>query len=298
MRHLLSITDLTPSEIDALLYEARQIEAGSNYHKVMQGSILATYFLEASTRTRISFEVAMFNLGGSVTSCPNAKNDSSASKREVLRDTVRVLGHYRNVAGIVIRHGEGFDIYNAAKFSPIPLINAGNFTDEHPSQTLVDFHYLLKRYKTLDLNYLICGDLKNGRTIHSLIKGLNLFGVKNIYIYSPNDLGLPDEYNPGLICKKINSITEVLPIIDVLYATRIQEERITPESYTAFMANYCIDNNTLDKMKPSASVLHPLPRVGELPFEIDENEHSAYFDQAAGGPEVRMAIIQMLCLKH
>lgn len=265
----------------------------------LHGRILATVFYEPSTRTRFSFESATFKLGGEVISTENADQFSSAIKGETIEDTIRIVGGYADF--IVLRHHEVGTAEKAAGVSSVPVINAGDGSGEHPTQALLDIYTIKKELKTIDnLKIALIGDLLNGRTIHSLIHLISLCKNAEVFLVSPAELNLPDEYKSFLRSKKIkfaefNKLDEILPIVDVLYVTRIQKERFKSMAFYNQIKDYFIvDADTLKLLNKKAIIMHPLPRVNEITREVDLDVRAAYFRQAKNGMYVRMALLKLI----
>jgi len=263
-----------------------------------KGKVMATLFYEPSTRTRLSFESAMHRLGGSVITVADPKT-SSIKKGESIADTVRVLERYADI--IVMRTPMEGSAKVAAEYSSVPVINGGDGTHQHPTQTLLDIYTMKRKFgKVEGLNVLLCGDLKFGRTSHSLAYALAKLGA-NIMAVSPPGLELPDwllehlkqEY--GITVKQSSDIEELIGDADVLYVTRVQKERFLSEKeYLKVKGSYFINKKLLEKAKKDMIVMHPLPRVNEIDYNIDDDERAFYFDQAGNGVPVRMALIAML----
>lgn len=295
LRHLLQPFDLTREETEKLLAVAAEIERDPvAYQDVAARKRIATLFYEASTRTRLSHETAMQKLGGSVIGFPSA-NVSSVSKGETIEDTTRVVNCYADI--IAMRHPQAGAPMIAAKYSRVPIINAGDGGNEHPTQTLLDMFTIQKRLGRLD-NFTIgfCGDLKFGRTVHSLAKSLTRYeNVKFVFI-SPDELRMPKE----LITDKMDytetdSLEGAIGGLDILYMTRIQQERFESEAeYLKFKGVYVLDGEKMKLAKPNMAVLHPLPRVDEITLEVDDDPRAAYFEQIYSGLHVRMALIMAL----
>lgn len=290
---LVSISDYSKDDILALLASAANFEANPN-RKTLNEKVIATLFFEPSTRTRLSFETAVIRLGGSIIGFSDAAT-SSSSKGETLNDTIRMVSSYADA--IVMRHPlEGAARY-AAEVSPVPIINAGDGANQHPSQTLLDMYSILKTQGSLE-NLTIClvGDLKYGRTVHSLIMAMSHFRPRFIFI-SPIELKMPDEYK--VFCKKRNiSYTEVLELnenfndADILYMTRVQKERFQDlMEYERVKNIYTLKSDMLANTKKNLRILHPLPRVTEIDPDVDTNEKAYYFEQAQNGLYVRQAIL-------
>ncbi len=300
MRHLIDSTDLSVAEIDDILDLAQKIiDNRAAYSEMCKGKKLATLFYEPSTRTRLSFEAAMMELGGNVLGFSSA-DDSSVSKGESVGDTVRVVGCYADI--IAMRHPKEGAPMRASMVSPVPIINAGDGGHNHPTQTLTDL-LTLKRERGQLGNFTIglCGDLKFGRTVHSLIKALSRYEGINYVLIAPTELKLPgylikDVFEAeGLPYKEVLTMEEVMPELDVLYMTRVQKERFFNEAdYVRLKDTYILDKKKLKTAKPDLSILHPLPRVNEIAPEVDEDPRACYFRQALNGKFVRMALMLKL----
>lgn len=300
MRHLIDPWDLTKKETDNLLRLAGEIEDDmEEYREVAKGKILATLFYEPSTRTRLSFETAMLNLGGKVIGFP-ASNVSSASKGETVADTIRVLGCYANIAAM--RHPKEGAPFVASMYSPIPVINAGDGGHNHPSQTLLDMYTIQKRLGRIhDFTIGFCGDLKFGRTVHSLVKSLSRYENIRFVFISPTELKVPDYVIKDYLTKsgheweEVESLEDVIGDLDILYMTRVQKERfMNEEEYIRLKDTYILDAEKMKMAKEDMAVLHPFPRVGEIKMEIDADPRAAYFEQVQNGVYMRMAIIMTL----
>jgi aspartate carbamoyltransferase catalytic subunit len=300
MRNLVNILDLSVEEIDELVKCADDImENPEMYSDACRGKILGTLFFEPSTRTRLSFTSAMMGLGGSVLGFSQA-NSSSVSKGETVADTIRMVDAYSDI--IVMRHPrEGAPIV-AAEVAEVPIINAGDGGHFHPTQTLTDLLTIKKKKGRFDnLIVGICGDLKYGRTVHSLISALSRYeGVKFVLI-SPEELKLPDyvkdEYLFGGGCEFVetDSLESAIPSLDILYMTRIQGERFeSKEEYERLKDSYILNAEKLVSAKEDLSIMHPLPRVNEISVDVDDDPRADYFDQAKYGRYIRMALILML----
>jgi aspartate carbamoyltransferase catalytic subunit len=265
----------------------------------LRGRILATLFFEPSTRTRFSFEAAMQKLGGGVLTAENARTNSSATKGESISDTVRVVSAYANV--IAIRHYEEGAAEAASKISPVPIINAGDGSGEHPTQALADIYTIKKELGWLNgLRVALVGDLLYGRTIHSLLPMLSLYSGLTIDLISPSQLRLPLRYREYLTEKGIpfhegEKLEGVIEQADVAYITRVQSERFASrEEYDAVKDVYVIDAEMANRMKPEAIIMHALPRVNEISPDVDSNARAAYFRQAKNGLYIRMALLKYL----
>lgn len=290
---LVSITDYNKEEILAILESAKDYEANPN-RKSLDGKVIATLFFEPSTRTRLSFETAVIRLGGSVIGFSDAST-SSSSKGETLSDTIHMVSCYADA--IVMRHPlEGAARY-ASEVSPVPIINAGDGANQHPSQTLLDLYSILKTQGTLEnLNICMVGDLKYGRTVHSLLQAMSHFNPTFKFI-APEELSMPQEYKE--FCRK-NKIpfSESIHLndnfndADILYMTRVQKERFQDlMEYERVKNVYTLNNEMLENTKPNLKILHPLPRVNEINVDVDKNEKAYYFQQAQNGLYIRQAIL-------
>ena len=299
MRHLIDPLDFTQQEITTLLDLADRIhDDPAAYQDVATHKKLATLFYEPSTRTRLSFEAAMLNLGGHVLGFPS-ENVSSASKGESVADTIRVVSCYADI--VAMRHPKEGAPLRASRYSRIPVINAGDGGHQHPTQTLTDLMTIRRRKGRLDdLTIGLCGDLKFGRTVHSLINALVRYeGIKFIFI-SPEELKIPDYVTDmlrekGIPFQEVIRLEDVMPELDLLYMTRVQKERFfNEEDYVRLKDFYVLTPEKMELAKPDMLVLHPLPRVNEISVEIDDDPRAAYFKQAQFGVYVRMALILTL----
>ena len=299
MRHLIDPLDFTQQEITTLLDLADRIhDDPAAYQDVATHKKLATLFYEPSTRTRLSFEAAMLNLGGHVLGFPS-ENVSSASKGESVADTIRVVSCYADI--VAMRHPKEGAPLRASRYSRIPVINAGDGGHQHPTQTLTDLQTIRSLHG--DLNHFtigLCGDLKFGRTVHSLINALVRYeGIKFIFI-SPEELKIPDYVTDmlrekGIPFQEVIRLEDVMPELDLLYMTRVQKERFfNEEDYVRLKDFYVLTKEKMELAKPDMLVLHPLPRVNEIAVEIDDDPRAAYFKQAQFGVYVRMALILTL----
>jgi len=297
-RDIISIKDFSREEIDYILETAAAMEpiakTGSD---MLKGKILATLFFEPSTRTRLSFESAMHKLGGSTIGFAEAEI-ASVKKGENLADTVRVVENYADV--IAVRHPLEGAARLAAEFAEAPIINAGSGAEEHPTQALLDLYTIVKEKGKIDgLNIALIGDLRYGRTVHSLAYALSLYDVK-LYLVSPETLRMRKEVLRTLRDKKVeviekNRVEEIIGDADVLYVTRIQKERFPdPAEYAKVKGSYKIDLETLKDAKEDMIILHPLPRVDEIAPEVDSTPHAKYFRQVWNGIIVRMALLALI----
>ncbi len=299
MRHLMSPLDFSTEELDRLFTLAEDIaNTPSRYAHACEGKKLATCFYEPSTRTRLSFESAMLNLGGSVLGFSDA-NSSSASKGESVSDTIRVISCFADICAM--RHPKEGAPMVAASRSSIPVINAGDGGHQHPTQTLTDLLTIRAIKKRLD-NFTIglCGDLKFGRTVHSLINALVRYDNIHFVFISPEELTIPDYIiemlrDKNVSFQEVRKLEEVMPDLDILYMTRVQKERFfNEEDYVRLKDYYILDKEKMELAKSDMIVLHPLPRVNEISVEVDDDPRAVYFRQVQYGVYVRMALLLTL----
>lgn len=300
MRHMLNPLDFSVEEINHLLTLASDIEHNlSKYAHVCDGKKLATLFYEPSTRTRLSFESAMLSLGGSVLGFSSA-NSSSAAKGESVADTIRMISCYADIAAM--RHPKEGSALVASLHSRIPVINAGDGGHQHPTQTLTDLMTIRSLKGRLDnLTVGLCGDLKFGRTVHSLINAMVRYPDIRFVLISPDELKVPEYIREDVLrannieFKEVNNLDDAMPELDVLYMTRVQKERFfNEEDYVRLKDCYILDKAKMKLAKDDMYVLHPLPRVNEISTEVDDDPRAAYFKQAQYGVYVRMALIMTL----
>lgn len=297
MRHCLDTTDLTVQEIDELVELAMDIIANKEkYSEICKDKKLATLFFEPSTRTRLSFEAAMMELGGNVIGFSEA-NSSSASKGESVGDTIRVVSCYADI--IAMRHPiEGAPRVASYK-SLVPVINAGDGGHSHPTQTLTDLLTIFREKGRFDnLTIGLCGDLKFGRTVHSLIKAMCRYSNIKFVLISPKELGVPDYIKTDYLNEKgieyieTEKMEEAMPSLDILYMTRIQRERFFSEDeYLKHKDAFILSPDKLENAKSDLTIMHPLPRVNEITTEVDNDPRAKYFEQAMNGKYIRMALI-------
>lgn len=300
MKHLIDIKELSVEEIDELIKVAKNIIAHPNeYHEKCKYKKLATLFFEPSTRTRLSFEAAMMELGGNVIGFSEASS-SSASKGESVSDTVKIVGGYSDI--IAMRHPkEGAPLVASLK-SDVPIINAGDGGHNHTTQTLTDLLTISCEKNRLDnLTIGLCGDLKFGRTVHSLITAMSRYKNIKFVLISPEELKLPEYVKEDILDKnniqyvETNDIEEYLGDLDILYMTRVQKERFfNEEDYLRLKDYYILNKEKLEKAKKDLCILHPLPRVNEISVEVDDDPRACYFKQARYGKYIRMALILKL----
>ncbi len=300
MRHLIDIQDLTPVEIDELIASANDIiENPSRYADACRGKKLATLFFEPSTRTRLSFEAAMYELGGNVMSVAGG-NSSSAAKGESVADTAKTVSCYADI--IAMRHPKEGAPLVASMNASIPVINAGDGGHNHPTQTLTDLFTISREKGRLrDLTVGFCGDLKFGRTVHSLISALSRYTGIKIVLISPTELKLPSYITTDVLQKKniayeeTTDLSSALPSLDILYMTRVQRERFfNEEDYLRLKDSYILTPDKLKTAREELSIMHPLPRVNEISVAIDDDPRACYFKQVYNGKIIRMALILKL----
>ena len=299
MRHLINITDFSVDEITAVLNLADKMIADPKaYGDCMRGRILATLFFEPSTRTRLSFESAMLTLGGQVLGFAGA-DSSSTTKGETLTDTIRVVSSYCDI--IAMRHPKEGAPMAAGLCSSVPIINAGDGGHNHPTQTLTDLMTIRREKGRLDHMVVgLCGDLKFGRTVHSLIGAMSRYPGVQFVLISPPELRVPDYIlraldEQSIPYHEVESMEEAMPELDVLYMTRVQKERFFNEAdYIRLKDTYILDPEKLQSAKKDLRILHPLPRVNEISTRVDADPRAVYFKQARNGRFVRMALIKTL----
>ena len=300
MKHLIDILDLSREEIERLIDVSLDIIANRDKYKdACRGKKLATLFYEPSTRTRLSFEAAMYELGGNVLGFSEA-NSSSVSKGESVSDTARIVGLYADV--IAMRHPKEGAPLVASRVAGVPVINAGDGGHNHPTQTLADLLTIRREkggFENLTVGF--CGDLKFGRTVHSLLSALSRYAGVRFVLISPEELRLPDYLISDVIEKngipyvETRHLDEVMPELDILYMTRVQKERFFNEAdYLRLKDSYILTSDKLKAAKPTLSVMHPLPRVNEIAQEVDDDPRACYFRQAENGKYIREALILSL----
>jgi aspartate carbamoyltransferase catalytic subunit len=293
-RDLISITDFSKAEYLQIMEMAKGFEEDPNQN-LLKGKVVATLFFEPSTRTRLSFETAINRLGGKIIGFTDSLS-SSVTKGETLHDTIRMVSNYADL--IVMRHPlEGSARY-ASQISKVPIINAGDGANQHPTQTLLDMYSIIKTQGRLDnINIFMVGDLKYGRTVHSLLMALSVFDNPIFNFIAPPELAMPDEYKRFLTSKGIRyfehrEFTGIISEADIIYMTRVQKERFTdPIEYEKVKNVYILRNKMLENTKPTLKILHPLPRVNEINPDVDSNPKAYYFTQAENGVYTRQAII-------
>lgn len=299
IRHLIEPEDLTLEELEELVDIGLDIEKNmGKYGKACEGKILASLFFEPSTRTKFSFDTAMLRLGGQVIGFSDAST-SSTQKGESLADTIRVMSSYSDI--IVMRHPKEGAPKLSSAYSSVPIINGGDGGHMHPTQTLTDLITIKKYLGKISGNSVgFFGDLRYGRTVHSLIRTLARFGNKEFYLVSPQELQIPDFLRrqlleKGCVLHETTNMEEVLDKVDICYMTRIQKERFFNEAdYLRLKDSFILRASKLANVKDNMIVMHPLPRVNEIAYDVDELKHAVYFDQAQLGVYVRMALIMKL----
>lgn len=300
LKHLISLQDYSTEEIREIVNLGEKISISpKNYAEKCKGKILATLFYEPSTRTKFSFESAMLRLGGNIIGFSDA-NTSSVSKGESVADTIKVMSYYADIA--VMRHPKEGAPKLASQYASIPIINAGDGGHLHPTQTLTDL-LTIQKYKGSLENHVIglCGDLKYGRTVHSLIKTMTRFNTKKFILISPEELTLPDslkrhlQENYDLEIQEVKRVEDAIDDLDILYMTRIQRERFfNEEDYLKLKDSYILTKDKIKNAKNDLIIMHPLPRVNEIAYEVDTDKRAMYFEQAQMGLFVRMALIMKL----
>ena len=300
MRHLIDIMDLSVSEIDEMIAVAKDIIAKpEEYCEKCKGKKLATLFFEPSTRTRLSFEAAMYELGGNVLGFSEAQS-SSAAKGESVADTIRTVGAYADI--IAMRHPkEGAPVVASAK-STVPVINAGDGGHNHPTQTLTDLLTISREKGRLDnMTVGLCGDLKFGRTVHSLITAMSRYQNVKFVLIAPEELRIPEYLKQEVLVKnnmdfvETTDLESAMPELDILYMTRVQRERFFNEQdYLRLKDSYILTPDKLNNAKADLAILHPLPRVNEISVAVDEDPRARYFEQVLNGKYIRMALILKL----
>ena len=300
MENLISILDLSTEEIDELIVKAEDIIANpDNYREKCKYKKLATLFFEPSTRTRLSFESAMLDLGGNVIGFSGAQN-SSAAKGESVADTVRTVGCYADI--IAMRHPKEGAPLVASMHAGVPVINAGDGGHNHPTQTLTDLLTIKREKGRLNnLTIGLCGDLKFGRTVHSLIEAMSRYEGVSFVLISPEELKLPSYVKndvlkaKGIPYEQTTNLSEAMPKLDILYMTRVQRERFfNEEDYIRLKDSYILTPEKLASAKEDMTILHPLPRVNEISVSVDDDPRAAYFRQVKNGKFIRMALIMKL----
>lgn len=298
--NIISIADLTRSDLELILQTAHSLKQNPQ-PELLKNKVIASCFFEASTRTRLSFETAVQRLGGTVIGFDSGGNTSLAQKGETLADSVKVISSYADA--FFMRHPQEGAARLASEFTEIPVINGGDGANQHPTQTLLDLFTIYETQGTLDnLNIAFVGDLKYGRTVHSLAQALSLFNC-NLFFIAPEALAMPDYILEELNDKGINysvhsSIEEVVNDLDILYMTRVQKERFDETEYQHIKSAFLLDAQMLSVARDNLKVLHPLPRVDEINTDVDATKHAYYFQQAQNGVYARQALLALLLTNH
>ncbi|WP_369433948.1 aspartate carbamoyltransferase [Psychromonas sp. MME1] len=295
-KNIISIADLSREELELILQTAHSLKL-TPQPELLKNKVVASCFFEASTRTRLSFETAVQRLGGSVIGFDSGGNTSLAQKGETLADSVTVISSYADA--FFMRHPQEGAARLASEFSAIPVINGGDGSNQHPTQTLLDLFTIYETQDRLDnLNIAFVGDLKYGRTVHSLTQALSLFNC-NFYFISPDALAMPDYLLEELDTLGINyslhsSIEEVIDSLDILYMTRVQKERFDETEYQHIKSAFLLNAQMLENVRENLKVLHPLPRIDEIDINVDKTPYAYYFQQAENGVYARQALLALL----
>ncbi len=297
-KHIISINDLSRDDLELVLKTAAQLKQNPQPEK-LKHKVIASCFFEASTRTRLSFETAIHRLGASAVGFADGSNTSLGKKGETLADTISVISQY--VDAIVMRHPQEGAARLATEFSgKVPILNAGDGANQHPTQTLLDLFTIQETQHRLDnLNIAMVGDLKYGRTVHSLTQALSKFSGNHFYFIAPDALAMPSYITDmldekGCAWSQHETMEEVIPLLDILYMTRVQKERLDPSEYANVKAQFILQAAHLSSAKTSMKVLHPLPRIDEIATEVDSTPHAWYFQQAGNGIYARQALLALV----
>lgn len=299
-RHIISITDLSRAELELIIDTASRLKS-SPQPELLKDKVVASCFFEASTRTRLSFETAVHRLGGSVIGFPDGGNTSMDKKGETLADSVRIISSYSDA--FFMRHPREGAARLASEFSSVPVINGGDGSNQHPTQTLLDLFTIYETQGTLEgLKVAFVGDLKYGRTVHSLAQALSLFGCE-LHFIAPPALAMPDYLideltDKGIDCRFHQSIEEVIDDLDILYMTRVQKERFDETEYQYIRSAFVLEASMLKGAKENLKILHPLPRVDEINVNVDQSQHAYYFEQARNGVFARQALLALVLTNH
>ncbi len=294
-KDIISISDLSRSEMELIISTAAELKKAPR--PLLQGKVVASCFFEASTRTRLSFETAVQRLSGSVIGFPDGGNTSLAKKGETLADSVRVISSYTDA--FVMRHPQEGAARLASEFSSCPVINGGDGSNQHPTQTLLDLFTIHECQGRLDnLKIVFVGDLKYGRTVHSLAQALSLFNCEFTFV-APDALMMPDYIldelsEKGVTWRQAGSIEEVMPEADIIYMTRVQKERFDETEFKHIASKYILTADSLSTAKANMKIMHPLPRVDEISVDVDKTPHAYYFEQAKNGVYAREALLALV----
>ncbi len=295
-KHVVSISDLSREEMELIIATAARLKTDPSPN-LLAGKVVASCFFEASTRTRLSFETAVQRLGGSIIGFSDGKNTSLGQKGETLSDSIRVISSYTDA--VVMRHPQEGAARLATEFSSVPVVNGGDGSNQHPTQTLLDLFSIYESQGTLDgLKVAFCGDLKYGRTVHSLAQALCHFGAEFTFL-APDELYMPDYLledfaDAGVKFNRASDFQEVCFEADILYMTRVQKERFEETEYKHMASRYILTAEHLREAKPNMRVLHPLPRVDEIAIDVDNTPHAYYFQQAQNGVYAREALLALI----
>ena len=295
-KNIVSIADLAKNELELIVDTAKHLKQTPR-PQLLKDKVVASCFFEASTRTRLSFETAVQRLGGTVIGFDSGGNTSLAQKGETLADSVKVISSYTDA--FFMRHPKEGAARLASEFSSVPVINGGDGANQHPTQTLLDLFSIYETQGTLEgLNVAFVGDLKYGRTVHSLAQALSLFNCKFFFV-SPSALAMPDYIceelsNAGVNFEVADDLEKVIPELDVLYMTRVQKERFDPTEYQHMKANFILTASMLSHCKKNLKILHPLPRVDEITTDVDSTPYAYYFQQAENGVYARQALLALV----
>ncbi|MFM2480612.1 aspartate carbamoyltransferase [Celerinatantimonas sp. YJH-8] len=295
-RHIISIADLSRPELELIVATAGELKATPR-PSLLKNKVIASCFFEASTRTRLSFETAVQRLGGSVIGFADGNNTSLGKKGETLADSVRIISSYSDA--FFMRHPQEGAARLASEFSNVPVINGGDGSNQHPTQTLLDLFTIYETQGTLEgLKIAFVGDLKYGRTVHSLAQALSLFGCEFHFI-APPALAMPDYlieelHEKGIRYSFHESIESIVDELDILYMTRVQKERFDETEYQYLRSCFVLDANILGHVKPNLKVLHPLPRIDEIAMNVDKTPYAYYFEQAQNGVYARQALLSLV----
>ena len=301
-RHIISIDDLSRHDLDYILHVASRLKAKPQ-PELLKGKVVACCFFEASTRTRLSFETSVHRLGASVVGFADSTNTSLGKKGETLADTINIIRNY--VDAIVMRHPQDGAARLATEFSfGVPIFNAGDGANQHPSQTILDLFTIQETQGRLNnINIAMVGDLKYGRTVHSLAQALAKFDGNRFYFIAPEALAMPDYIlkmlaEKGIKYSQHNSIEEIINEIDILYMTRVQKERLDPSEYASMKSQFILRATDLDNAKTNLKVLHPLPRIDEITLDVDKTPYAYYFQQAGNGIYARQALLAAVLIEN
>lgn len=299
-KDIISVSEFTKEHIELILETARELKAHPR-NDLLKDKLIGVTFFEGSTRTRLSFETAIHRLGGQVIGFPDAANTSLGKKGETLMDSIRIITSY--VDALVIRHHREGAARLAADIAPVPIINAGDGANQHPSQTMLDLFSIYETQGHLDnIKIAFVGDLKYGRTVHSLAEALSLYNAE-IMLVSPESLAMPQYILDILKERNIkfsfhDTLEEVIPEVDILYMTRVQKERFDETEYQNLRSKFVLSADMLDTAQENMKILHPLPRIDEITIDVDANPHAYYFKQAANGVYAREAILSLVMNKE